>query len=178
MDAASAGDIIVVEAGTYRESVGIQKNGITLRANGDVRLRPPADGTGLCNDDEQIGICVVPADIDIATSHYTERVSDVTITGFRVLGFEGDGIYGFGTENMTVSGVRAAGNSDYGIASFDGIGTTFVRNAVSGSHDAGLYIGDSPDANAVVMDNRSWDNAWNPRSARAQRARLRQQGME
>lgn len=30
---------------------------------------------------------------------------------------------------------------------------------MSGSHDAGLYIGDSPDANATVMDNRSWDNA-------------------
>ena len=31
--------------------------------------------------------------------------------------------------------------------------------AVSGSHDAGIYVGDSLDANAVVSHNRSWDNA-------------------
>ena len=53
----------------------------------------------------------------------------------------------------------AIGNTAYGVASFDGVGTTFTRNAVSGSQDAGLYIGDSLDANAVVSHNRAWDNA-------------------
>jgi Right handed beta helix region len=58
-----------------------------------------------------------------------------------------------------VSDVVAIGNSDYGVASFDGIGTTFTRNATSGSHDAGIYVGDSIAANAVVTHNRSWDNS-------------------
>jgi nitrous oxidase accessory protein NosD len=159
VDAASPGDTIVVYAGTYHESVSIQTDGITLRAKGRVILRPPANGSGLCNIDEEVGICVVPADIDFDTSSYTDRVTDVTIIGLHVLGFEGDGIYGLGTMNLTVSGVRAFGNEDYGVASFDGVGTTFVKNRASGSHDAGIYIGDSPHANAVVMHNRSWDNA-------------------
>jgi hypothetical protein len=101
----------------------------------------------------------VPVDFDPGSGSYTRRVRDVTITGFRVIGFEGDGVFGFGTENLKVSEVEAIDNTAYGIASFDGIGTTFSRNAASGSHDAGIYVGDSLDANAVVSHNRAWDNA-------------------
>ena len=90
---------------------------------------------------------------------YARRVRDVTITGFRVVGFAGTGVFGFHTENLTVSHVVAIDNAAYGVASFDGIGTTFTRNAVSGSHDAGIYIGDSLEANAVVSHNRAWGNA-------------------
>lgn len=159
VDAASPGDTIAVRAGTYRENLLVQKNGISLRAGRGVVLRPPAPGRALCNRVEQVGICVIPADLDLATNAYTRRVRDVSITGFRIAGFEGDGIFGFGTRNLHVAGVRAAGNTDYGMASFDGVGTRFVGNAVNGSDDAGLYVGDSPDANAAVLGNRSWDNA-------------------
>lgn len=44
-------------------------------------------------------------------------------------------------------------------ASFDGIGTIFTGNSVSGSHDAGIYIGDSLTADAVVSNNRARGNA-------------------
>jgi hypothetical protein len=54
----------------------------------------------------------------------------------------------------------AIDNTAYGVASFDGIGTTFSRNAVTGSHDAGVYIGDSLEANAVIHHNRVWNNAF------------------
>jgi hypothetical protein len=104
---------------------------------------------------------VVPADLDPATSTYTKRVSDVTIIGFRILGFDGNGVYGFGTKNLRVSKVRAAHNDEYGMASYDGVGTTFTRNTASGSGDAGIYIGDSLHAHAVVLHNRSWNNATN-----------------
>jgi hypothetical protein len=161
VDAAAAGETVVVKAGTYHEFVTIQKDGLTLRAQGAVTLRPPAAGSGICTDDEEIGICVVPADIDPATFTYTNRVRNVTITGFRVVGFEGDGVFGFGTKNLRVSGVKASRNTDYGIASFDGVGTKFIRNEASGSADTGIYIGDSPNANAVMEENRAWNNAAN-----------------
>ena len=41
VDAASPGDTVVVKAGTYRESVTIHTNGLTLRAQGSVTLKPP-----------------------------------------------------------------------------------------------------------------------------------------
>jgi hypothetical protein len=100
----------------------------------------------------------VPADFDPNLGSYTRRVRDVTISGFRIVGFD-DGVFGFGTENFKVSHVAAIDNIDYGVASFDGIGTRITRNATSGSRDAGIYVGDSVDANAAVMNNHSWNNA-------------------
>jgi len=159
VDAASPGDTIVVKAGSYHESVTVQTDGITLRARGRVTLRPPDDGAGLCNaPDEMIGFCVIPADIDVNTGEYTERVEDVTITGFRVVGFQGNGVFGFGTGDLSVSRVRAIRNTEYGIASFDGVGTTFVHNAARGSDGAGLYVGDSPEADALVARNHTRNN--------------------
>jgi len=159
VDAASPGDTVMVRAGTYRESVKIQTDGLTLSAEGRVTLKPVKYGDGQCYLPGHVaGFCVVPVDFDPSLGSYTRRVSDVTITGFRIVGF----IYvvvGFGTENLKVSHVVAIDNHDYGVASFDGIGTRFTRNATTGSHDAGIYVGDSVDANAVVTNNRSWDNA-------------------
>jgi hypothetical protein len=159
VDASSAGDTVRVDPGTYRESVTIQTDGITVRADGRVTLRPPEDGSGLCNEpDETIGFCVIPADIDFNTGEYTERVADVTIMGFRVVGFGSSGVFGFGTMNLTVSWLDALRNAEYGAASFDGVGTTFVHNAARGSGEAGLYIGDSPHADALVAMNRTRNN--------------------
>ena len=159
VDAASPGDTIMVRAGMYRESVKIQTDGLTLRTEGSVTLKPLNYGDGQCYLPGHVaGFCVVPADFDPSVGSYTTRVRDVTITGFRIVGFD-DGVFGFGTEDLKVSDVVAIDNRDYGVASFDGIGTRFTRNATSGSQDAGIYVGDSIDANAVVTNNRSWDNA-------------------
>ncbi len=171
VDAASPGDTVVVRAGTYRESVRIQTDGLTLRAQGAVTLEPPRYGEGQCYlPGHAVGICVMRAAVEPGTSAYTHPVRDVTITGFRVTGFQGSGIFGFGTENLTVSHIVAVDNSAYGIASFNGEGTRFTDNAVSGSHDAGLYIGDSLDADAVVRDNRVWNNAFGILVRHSQRA--------
>ena len=136
VDAASPGDTIMVSSGTYRESVKIQTDGLTLRANGSVTLNPLKYGDGQCYLPGHVaGFCVVPADFDPSVGSYTRRVRDVTITGFHIVGFD-DGVFGFGTENLKVSHVVAIDNRDYGVASFDGIGTRFTRNATSGSQDA------------------------------------------
>jgi hypothetical protein len=159
VDAASPGDTIMVGAGTYRESVKIQTDRLTLRAKGSVYLKPLKSVDGNCYlPDHVAGFCVVPADFDPSAGSYTKRVRNVTITGFRIVGFD-DGVFGFGTENLKVSHVMAIDNRDYGVASFDRIGTRFTRNATSGSQDAGIYVGDSAAANALVANNRSWDNA-------------------
>jgi len=159
VDAASPGDTVIVRAGTYHESVRIHTDGLTLRAQGDVTLEPLNDGAADCYlPDHVAGFCVVPANFYPSSGSYSQRVRDVTITGFRIIGFD-DGVFGFGTLNMKVSDVMAIGNGDYGVASFDGIGTRFTRNVTAGSHDAGIYLGDSPYADAVVTHNRSWENS-------------------
>jgi hypothetical protein len=161
VDAASPGDTVIVRAGEYYESVTIHKDGLTLRSQGRVVLEPASYGSSECYiPGHDVGICVVPADFNPSSGAYTKRVRNVTVTGFTIEGFSGDGIFGFGTENLRVSQVVAVDNTAYGLASFDGIGTTFTGNAVSGSHDAGIYVGDSLNANAVVSHNRAWNNAF------------------
>jgi Periplasmic copper-binding protein (NosD) len=168
VDAASPGDTVVVKSGTYRESVTIHTHGLTLRAQGRVTLKPPPGGSSDCYlPDHDVGICVAPA--DMGTGGYTARVRDVTITGFRVVGFEGEGIFGFHTKDLKVSHVVAIDNAAYGIASFDGVGTSLTHNAVTGSQDAGLYIGDSLEADAVVSHNRVWNNAFGILSRHSQK---------
>ena len=77
--------------------------------------------------------------------------------GFKVAGF-GDGVLGFGTRNLHVRGVFAVDNEGYGVASFDGIGNKIVWNSATGSDVAGIYVGDSPRADAIVKHNRTWNN--------------------
>jgi len=154
VDGASPGDTVVVKPGTYRESVTIHTSGLTLNAQGSVTLEPPQAGSGECyGAGPHVGICVIPA----SGSYY--RVRDVTITGFRIVGFGGSGIFGYRTRNLKVSDVVAINNAAYGVASFEGIGTEFTGNSVTGSHDAGIYVGDSLEADAVVSHNRAWGNA-------------------
>jgi hypothetical protein len=115
VDAASPGDTVIVKPGTYRESVRISTDGLTLRAHGSVTLKPPEYGYGECYlEGHAVGICVVPPDFDEAAGSYSKRLRDVTITGFVITGFTGDGVFGFGTENLKVSHVVAAGKPQCG----------------------------------------------------------------
>jgi nitrous oxidase accessory protein NosD len=159
VDASHRGDTVVVRAGTYDQTVVVQKNRLTLRARGHVTLTPPAVAPqGICDaGDEMVGICVVPADLNPSDFTYTSRVRGVTINGFEVRGF-GDGVLGFGTRNLHARRVLAVDNGGYGIASFDGIGSKIAWNRARGSAVAGIYVGDSPRADARVNHNRTRNN--------------------
>ena len=75
VDAASPGDTVMVRAGTYRESVRIQTDGLTLRAQGSVTLEPSTYGAGECYLPGHVaGFCVVPADFDPTSGSYTRRI--------------------------------------------------------------------------------------------------------
>src|SRR5262245_16694821 len=75
VDAASPGDTVMVKAGTYRESVKIQTDGLTLRAEGTVTINPLEYGNGQCYLPGHVaGFCVVPADFDPSVGSYTRRV--------------------------------------------------------------------------------------------------------
>ena len=63
-----------------------------------------------------------------------------------------------GAENPVVTNVRAVDNGEYGIARFVSTGGKILSNVATGSEEAGIYVGDSPNANVLIAGNEMSDN--------------------
>jgi parallel beta-helix repeat protein len=103
------------------------------------------------------GICVL-GDVNFDTGEVNRPVNDVTVTGFTIRGFSDSGIIAVGADNATFSNNVAEDNDEYGITAFTASGTRMLFNRVSGAHEAGFYIGDSPNAEAKLVGNESFDS--------------------
>jgi nitrous oxidase accessory protein NosD len=153
VDSANPGDTVLVTPGTYRQQVVIQKNFIRLQGT-MAAILPPPSLTSPCGP---IGICVV-GDVDFGTGEILSYVHGVTVTGFSVSGFEDSGILALAADRATFTNNRSTDNGAYGLVAFGSIGTTMAGNMARHNGEAGLYIGDSPTANASLHDNSSLDN--------------------
>jgi parallel beta-helix repeat protein len=150
------GDTVVVESGTYAQTVRISTSHITLIGRG-ATIVPPASPDGFrCLDHGQLafGICIG------ARPHDPSPVLDgVTVQGFTVKNFPASGIFAVANMNLTIRDNTAIDNEEYGIAAFGTVGTRFLNNTATGAEEANFYLGDSPGANALVRGNVSHDGA-------------------
>jgi nitrous oxidase accessory protein NosD len=164
INAAHPGDTIVVRPGTYRESLEINKDRITLRANG-VTLRPPSTGNTFCDlmngGGRLTGICIVGA-VSITSPNspptVNRQVRNVHVTGITVRGFSSDGVFIFASNGAQLVGVKLLNNGGYGVFSNTSTRTTYSHDLSRGNGDAGFYIGDSPNARATIKNDRSLNN--------------------
>ena len=134
---AQPGDTIQLTAGVYEDVVAVKTNGITIQGvgsdtNGTI-LRPPADLPGRCFRGIA-GICI------LGNFQDGTPVEGVTITGVRAEGFIAAGIISILSRNTTFEGNAGIGSQEYGLA--------------------GIYIGDTRRARAVVEGNESFDNTF------------------
>jgi nitrous oxidase accessory protein NosD len=157
VDRARGGDTVLVRAGTYSQSVDVNK-GITLRGQGAV-LRPGAPGRSLCNrfgEGVLTGICV-HGRLRFAEGGPTVQrpVRNVRIRGFNIRGFGGDGVFGFGTRQLRIVNNRFVNNGGYGVFSLLSRGTHIRKNIGIRNDDFAFYVGDSRRARAVIRNNRA-----------------------
>ncbi|HEY2552315.1 MAG TPA: right-handed parallel beta-helix repeat-containing protein [Streptosporangiaceae bacterium] len=154
------GDTVLLRPGVYHQAVLIRRDGITLRGSKGTVLRPPAKAPrNLCQRVFRgTGICVLAKSVNPKTGAVRTPVYDDTITGLRVAGFRGSGVFGFGTYGLTVTRVSAIRDGDYGISRFESTASLFAHDVAVGNGEAGFYVGDSPDAATVVRDNRASGN--------------------
>jgi hypothetical protein len=169
IDRASSGATVCVGPGTYRENLLIAKDGITLKGAGPDKtiLEPPDEPVPVClvlffppvdyENNGLNGICV--ADVD-PQGNVRRVVNDVRVTGFTVQGFPGVGIVFANTNRPRADHNVAANNEGYGITAFASTHGEFEYNTSYGSHDAGLYVGDSPEADFRIQYNTAFDDLW------------------
>lgn len=88
------------------------------------------------------------------------RVTGFTIQGFTIQGFPGVGVVFANTNRPRADHNVAANNTGYGITAYNSTHGRFEYNISYGSHDAGFYVGDSPDADFTVQDNTAFADLW------------------
>jgi parallel beta-helix repeat protein len=167
IDEAAPGDTIKVAAGTYFENLTITKNDIELRGAGagedGTVLRPPAEPTpNICAVEEEgvlvfDGICVA-GELDPMTFEPGDPVVGTEVSGFLIDGFPSFGVILLNANDSTVRRVEARNNGGYGISGFILSGISLLHNYVHDNVEPGIYVGDSPNANAEIRGNRAENN--------------------
>ncbi|MFF4575569.1 nitrous oxide reductase family maturation protein NosD [Streptomyces sp. NPDC001410] len=154
VDAARAGDTVLVQAGTYHESVTVKTSGLTLRGVGPrtVIVPPPAKKAAPspkaavgCVEGGK-GICVIGL--------RDKPVADVTVSDLKLTGFSRVGLWSMATDHLTVQRVRAEKNGQWGISQEHSTRGVFKNNVARDNGDAGLYLANTTMSEKGATDSR------------------------
>lgn len=140
VDAASPGDLILIDKGIYREEVVVTTPGLILR--GVSRNETIIDGEFVRGN----GILVVGAD-GVVIENMTAR--NATLNGFFWTGVKG----------YRGSYLTAYNNGDYGLYAFDSVDGIFEHSYASGSPDSSFYVGQCYPCRAILYNNVGENNA-------------------
>ncbi|MFD9814122.1 nitrous oxide reductase family maturation protein NosD [Streptomyces sp. NPDC059080] len=149
VDAAEPGDTIRLAPGTYRESVRIDKPGLTLRGEGErTVLRPATRAANDCGKDGN-GICVL--------GRPGHRVADVALRSLTVEGFRKSGVWAAQTDRLSVRDVTARHMGQWGIAQQESVRATLRGNTATGNGDAGIFLANTVDEEGGALDTLGTD---------------------
>ena len=140
VDAAKAGDLVLINSGVYNESVTITTPYLTIRGK---------DRNGVIIDGEfmrENGIQIYEAD-------------GVSVENLSVRNFSLNGVYWNNSKGYKASHVKAYNNGDYGVYAFNSTDGIFEKIYASGHPDSGIYIGQCYPCNALIYDSVVEGNA-------------------
>ncbi|GGV69675.1 MULTISPECIES: right-handed parallel beta-helix repeat-containing protein [Streptomyces] len=146
VDAAKAGDTVLVLPGTYRESVKITTPRLTLRGMGSSTILQPAEKAQDECGKRGNGICVAGAK--------GAPLRDVTVSHLTVRGFSRAGLMAVGTDHLTVRSVTAADNGVWGIAEERATRSVYRQNTARNNGDAGLFLANTVTAEQGATDTK------------------------
>jgi plastocyanin len=131
VDAAHAGDVVLVSPGIYREQVSVTKDDITIR--GLDRNRTIVDA----EFKRPMGILVQDAD-NVVLENITARYATL------------NNIYWTGVDGFRGSYLTSYNSGDYGVYSFASQHGVIEDSYASGSRDSGFYIGQCKPCHQVI----------------------------
>jgi plastocyanin len=131
VDAAKAGDVVLVSPGVYREQVTVTKNDVTIRGLDRNRTIVDAEFT------RPMGFLVQDAD-NVVIENISARHATL------------NNIYWTGANGFRGSYLTSYNSGDYGIYSFGSQHGVFEDSYASGSRDSGFYIGQCKPCHQVI----------------------------
>jgi parallel beta-helix repeat protein len=151
VDAAGPGDTIVVPPGTYRESVLIDKSGLTLRGSRGavIDARGFTNGIRVGSGEETPGPDGFPVCPPLA-------LRNITVEGLTVRNAQDNGILLTGVDGFLVRGGRYLDNQEYGVFPRCSTRGVVEGNLAEGANDTGIYVGN--DTSVTVTGNRAVGN--------------------
>ncbi|MCU1499906.1 MAG: hypothetical protein JWM47_3859 [Acidimicrobiales bacterium] len=131
VDAAVPGDLILIDEGTYNEAVDVTTEDVTLR--GVDRNKVILDGEFTLEN----GVRILETD-------------GVVVENMTARNYLSNGFFWTGSDRYRGSYLTAYRNGDYGIYAFDAYHGQLDHSLGSGSPDAGFYIGECYECDAVI----------------------------
>ncbi len=167
VDAASPGDRIMVQPGTYREggrycptqpaklcAVVVASDDISLI--GEPRPGRPVILESLGRQEQGIAFAKLGVTPAQCLHDPGKHIRGAKVSGFTVRNFDGTGIFLFCVDGWTISSNTTVDNKLYGIFPIFSSNGWINRNLASGAHDTGIYVGQSRDIR--VNENIAHDN--------------------
>lgn len=139
VDAAGAGDLVLIAPGVYHEAVNVVTDEIVIR--------------GL----EREGV-VLDGEFELDNAIRVLGAKGVAVENLTTQNYTDNGVFFTGADGYRASYVTAYRIGDYGIYAFDSVNGQIEHSYGAGSPDAGLYIGQCYPCNAVVDDFLSEHN--------------------
>jgi hypothetical protein len=143
VNAATAGDLVLISKGIYHEAVDVKTPGITIR--GEDRMGVQLDGR------DASGKPVLP------NAFYIEA-NGVIIENMTAHHYLGNGFFWKGVTGYRGSYLTAYDLGDYGVYARTSSKGEFDHSYASGSPDSGFYVGECFPCDALITDVRS---EWN-----------------
>jgi hypothetical protein len=160
LDKASPGATVKVQAGAYTENLLITKP-VTLIGKEVVLKLPTTPAFNFCSGPGFVTAICVFGDIEFfpdsppIVHHYLTAVS---VSGFRVTGFDGDGVGSVATDGLTLSDVESDHNGSQGAFFFLSRNPTIRRSALHDNVFNGVDLVIGPASNATIEQNRIYNN--------------------
>jgi nitrous oxidase accessory protein NosD len=155
VNAAKAGDTVLVLAGTYRESVTVRTPGLTLRgADHRTVIQPPRKTKSAPHGTRASVTCLAAGNGICVVGGKNKPLRDVTVADLKVTGFAKTGLFSMGTDRLTVQRVTADDNGQWGIAQEHSTRGVFRENTARGNGDAGLFLANNVKAEQGAKDSK------------------------
>jgi len=143
VNAARAGDLVLIARGVYHEAVDVKTAGITIR--GEDRMGVELDGRDASGK-------------PVLSNGFYVEANDVIIENMTAHHYVGNGFFWKGVTGYRGSYLTAYDLGDYGIYARSSTKGEFDHSYASGSPDAGFYIGECFPCDALITEVRS---EWN-----------------